>query len=516
MNGLLNRVVNFDELLFDNALLTEQPQRGLFVLGPDGKPDAAFLARAHLDNLGFNAVCMLAALGRNDAALKLARHIVRRGYHHRSRFNLEAAAKRDWTQRMRQNEWLAALAATPDYQAFLASDIKYHQADEKDPDQTAICAVREGNWAGKKKTKCFISKQPIMPGDTIMRIRRMRGYRGFDDFDIASIAGVAGSGWQAAVHAFETNTVPLRRMFGPAGFSAVRWDDPEISAFHHDSVTSLDDVDITRAVAIVAAHNPPPIRRTWIKGPERADRYHEAFDPWAGDDGHGEPLTLLWFLIKAGHREKILEETARLPAIAADKVFAMLATFDDPVLRAAAAKHFALPDLPDMMELVFAARLTLEQHIAIADFGRAHPRFRTGIAAAMQSYGLHLYSNYHPTADWFLAGLEHFTMGHGCHLLFFLIHHPGDDPVLDEMIRTGWLPGSVSAGGYDAYGNVSTFYFRAASLHFGLDHPEKFMAWMERSWLDRDKADRKGRETFRVLDALGKSAAKKPAKRRAK
>ena len=135
----------------------------------------------------------------------------------------------------------------------------------------------------------------------------------FDDFDIASKSGVAGSAWQAALDEFKANTVPLRRLLGPAGHTHTKWDDPEISAFHNDTVLDPEAVDIARAVAIVAAHNPPPIRRTWTKGPERQDRYHDAFDWWAGDTGHGEPLTLLWFLFKAGHREKILAEVARLP-----------------------------------------------------------------------------------------------------------------------------------------------------------------------------------------------------------
>jgi hypothetical protein len=516
LDGRLERSVEFDQLLLENALLIEQPERGLPAFGLNGIPDAEFLTRAHLKHLGFNAVCVLAALKRDDEAIALARHISRRGYGLRWRFKLEQAAETPWTQAMRQNEWLAALSETPDYKAFLASDIQWAGHDANDPVQTAICSVREGIWGGKKKTKCFISKASIQPGESVIRIRRMRGCSGFDDFDVASKAGIAGSVWQAALDAFETNAVPLQRMLGTTRYSVVSWDVPEISAFHYDTVPNPERVDIARAVAIIAAHNPPPIRRTWIKGPERKDRYHDAFDPRAGDEGHGEPLTLLWFLMKAGYRETILAETARLPATAADKVFAMLATFDDPALRAAAAKHFGLPDLPALMELVFAPRLNLEQHIAIADFGRDHPRFRTGIAVAMQSYGLHLYSNYQPTANWFLSGLEHYTMGHGCQLLFFLIHHPEDDPVLAKMIKTGWLPDGVSAGAFDAYGNVSTFYFRAASLHIGLNHLGRFTTWMQQCWLDPKKADTKGRETFRAIDALRKRLAKKTSKSRGK
>ena len=200
----------------------------------------------------------------------------------------------------------------------------------------------------------------------------------------------------------------------------------------------------------------------------------------------------------------------------ADKVFAMLATFDDPALRAAAAKHFALPDLPVMMELVFSPRLTLEQHITIAGFGRDHARFRLGLAAALHAYGLHLYSNYKPTADWMLSGLEHYGLGHGCQLLFFLIHHPEDDLVLADMIEQGWLPDGVSTGGYDAYGNSAHYYYRAASLHVALNAPDRFDAWLDRPWIKTTLTMAVDRQTFKLLDAVRKRGSKKPAKPRAK
>jgi hypothetical protein len=373
--------------------------------------------------------------------------------------------------------------------------------------------VREGTWGGKKKKKCFISKNYIMPGDTVLRIRRMRGCNGFDDFDVASIEGLRASPWQQAVDDFAANTVPLQRLFGATRNCGVKWHDPDISAFHYDTVVDPEHVDIARAVAIIAAHNPPPIRRTWEKGPDDEDRYKPAFDPWAGDEGHGDPLTLIWFLIKAGYRDQILVEVTRLPRADADKVFAMLATFDDEPLRTAAAQHFALPGLPAMMALVFAPRLSLEQHLEIAAFGRDHPRYRSAIARAMRSYGLHLYSNYHPTADWALLGLDQYSMAHGCQLLLLLVHHPADDEVLADMIATGWLPDGVSSGGYDAYGNSSHYYYRAASLHLALDHPERFAAWMDRPWPRSSLTKAIDRETFRLLDKLSKPTKKRASLR---
>jgi hypothetical protein len=508
LDGHRQRVVDFDQLFLENALMVEQPERGLPILGPDGQPDDTFLGRAHLERLGFNAVCLLAALGRNDDALALARHMIRRGYDQQWRFILKSAAEMPWTQKMRQNDWLAAISETLEYKTFLETHVKWTQLNPDDPVQTAICSVREGTWGGKKKTKCFISRNPIMPGDPVIRIRRMHGVSGYDDFDIASVNGVAKSSWKAAVDNFKNNAVPLKVMFGPAHNCGVRWDDPDISAFHYDSVLDPENVDIKRAVAIVSACNPPPIRRMWTKGPERTDRYHLAFDPWAGDRCHGEPLTLIWMLIKSGYRDQILSETVQLIPAAADKVFAMLATFDDPMLRSAAAKYFAIPELPATMELVFSSRLTLEQHIQIADFGRAHPRYRAGIAAAMQSYALHIYSNSAPTANWFLMGLEHFIMAHGCRLLLLFVNHPEDDDVLPEMIKTGWLPDGVSSGAYDAYSNTAHFYYRAVSMHIARDAPERFSVWMDRPWIKDRLKMAVDRETFRMLEMIGKPPRK--------
>jgi hypothetical protein len=172
------------------------------------------------------------------------------------------------------------------------------------------------------------------------------------------------------------------------------------------------------------------------------------------------------------------------------------------VLREAAAKHFALPDLPAMMDLIFSSRLTLEQHIEIAAYGRDNPRYRSAIAHAMRSYGLHIYSNSAPTANWFLMELEHFIMAHGCRLLLLLTHHPEDDEVLAEMIATGWLPDGVSLGSYDAYDNTAHYYYRAASLHLALNFPERFSAWMDRAWIRDRLTMAVDRETFRLLDNL--------------
>jgi hypothetical protein len=79
--------------------------------------------------------------------------------------------------------------------------------------------------------------------------------------------------------------------------------------------------------------------------------------------------------------------------------------------------------------MTFDSRLSLADHLVIADYGRAHLRYRTGLVAAIEAYGLALYSTYHlgQGPNWWRAGLEHYAYARGGRLLFMLIHHPEDN-----------------------------------------------------------------------------------------
>jgi hypothetical protein len=189
-----------------------------------------------------------------------------------------------------------------------------------------------------------------------------------------------------------------------------------------------------------------------------------------------------------------------LPATQADKVFAMLAVFDRTDCRAAAAAHFAQPNLPEMMALAFSNRPTLKAHLAMADFGHENPRWRAGLVSAMQAYAPHLYSNYHPSVDWFLQDLEHFSLGGGCQLLYFLIHHSEDDAVLAAMIENKWLPLGVGGGAYDAYDNTKHFYYRVAVFNRMLHAPERLDFWLQAEWLNKYCHIAKDRETRRLAE----------------
>jgi hypothetical protein len=502
------RVREFEALFLKNALTSGQPARALPLIESrlggyerDGFRDD--------EDFTFNAVCILAALGHLNEALIAARALARRGYEQQWRLRFDAADEW-WMQAMRQSEWQAKLVATPVYQAFLREDIVHDPLspslspevpETNDPHVVPLCAVRDGAWNGKKKKRCFISGNFIQPGDPVVRLRRLLGKRATDDFDIAAKSAFEASGWQTAREQLETDRIPLSLLFAAPRRCRSNWDSPAVAVFQYDVAKGPHSVDIKRAVDLIADHAPPPIRHEWVKGDGSVNRVL-AFEPWADDRGHGDAVNLAWRLIKAGYRNDVIRLTSNLPQKKADKVFAMLATFDDTTLRGAAAGHFDLPDLPAMMTLVFKGRLSLDDHLMLAQFADKHPRYRAALAEAMRAYALHLYSNVHPGADWFLQGLEHFSLAGGCALLFFLLHHPEEDDVLATMIEKQWLPNGCETGGFDAYRNSRPFYIRAAVFHLALDAPDRLDSWLAQEWMNRWYSWPKDRETFRLLKTL--------------
>jgi len=126
----------------------------------------------------------------------------------------------------------------------------------------------------------------------------------------------------------------------------------------------------------------------------------------------------------------------------------------------------------------------------------------------MQGYALHLYSNYRPGVNWFLQDLEHFTLGHGCQLLYFLTHHPEDDEVLATMIEKEWLPDGVST--IDAYDNARSFYYRVAVFNRMLHAPDRLDFWLTSEWVNfycdraKDREARRLAEQWRKAKPRGK------------
>jgi len=502
-------VRQFEALFLQNALVCGEPARALPLM--DRRlPDYLEGPIADGEHFGFNAGCVLAGLGRYDEALAVARAQARRGYGLMWRYNLAGAARMAWTQAMRQNEYLGPLAETDAYRSFLRDEVIAAPPDLQDPAQVPLAFAEYGVLGGKARKRCFVSRRFIEPGQPIVRLRCLFGTRCADRLEIAARDAFDGSGWAASLAALETDAIPLPLLFPPPGRFRPTLGSPAIAAFWHDVGRDPDGLDLGRAARLIADHAPPPIRHEWVKGGMPGHR-ELAFEPFGGDAGHGDAPNLVWRLVKAGLEKPLLERCAALPQAKADKVFAMLATFGFDSLRRAAADHFGLPDLPSTMETVFKTRPSLADHLALADFGAQHLRFRKGLAAAMRDYALPLYSNCHPGVDWYLQGLTQYALARGCHLLFFLIHHPEDDAVLATMLETGWLPNSVGSGAYDAYGNSRPFFVRTVALHLALHAPGRLDAFLGRDWIARWCDTSRDRETFRLVKSLSQPARRRRA-----
>lgn len=491
----LDEVQRFHAGYAQCALLAERPEEAMPLIEAELEWYLASpgLGDSHFE---FNAICVLAALGRFDQALNYAARLVRRGYQLAWRFSLESARKMQWTQNMRQNEWLAALAETSAYRFFLETYLPGPLLGDG-PEDTPLCLVRDGAWSGKKNKRCALSREPIKPGEPVVRFRRLFNRAPDGSLEIASSKAFAASPWQAAREAFESDSISLAQLFPRLPTCDAKLNDaPGVHAFVFDLARDIRSFDLGRAVAVIADHAQPPIAYSWQK-PDGSDRWQPALPVFAGADGHGDAVNFAWRLIKAGVRQELIGQVAALPVERADKVFAMLATFDDSGLRQAAARHFDLPDLPEMMATVFKDRLSTEDLDTLAVFGATNDRYRAGLVAAMHAYGLHLYSNYRPKPDWFLDGLGQYVNAGGAALLYFLIDRPEDDNVLHTVIEKRWLPDRCA--GFDEHYNIRPFYVRATLFHLFRNRPEELSVWLTEGEVHRWQDMAYDRETLRLI-----------------
>ncbi|WP_375465485.1 hypothetical protein, partial [uncultured Methylobacterium sp.] len=153
--------------------------------------------------------------------------------------------------------------------------------------------------------------------------------------------------------------------------------------------------------------------------------------------------------------------------------------------RAASAAHFGLPALPAVMAVAFQGRLSLDDILRVAAFGRDEPRFADALARALAAYNLHIYATVRLQADWYLEDLERYALARGCRLVFFLIHRPERMPMLATMLEKRWLVGGVGLGGYDEILNTGHALFQAAAMNRLLHAPEDLAFWLETPWIAR-------------------------------
>lgn len=270
-----------------------------------------------------------------------------------------------------------------------------------DPRRTPFCWFEPGELT-RVKARCTISGRMLHKGAPVYRFRFFNG-----SFDIPSEFGVAD------VEAFDNDAAATanRRKYEGHGYTLqehalkVGYQHPLVHAFWR----TLDGFDLDATLALIAE----PPRHALHRGTG------------------GELINLLYVLVQCGHLDAIVR---RLPALPAHMAL-LLMCFDVPDIRCRAAAHLGLPELPALFDLAFTpyARKSPVDVCKLIDFGARQPAFRRLLATVLERYGLHIYDNYNPGANWFFQSFAHFVLARGGGLLDFLVTEPELLPVLHRM-----------------------------------------------------------------------------------
>ncbi len=162
--------------------------------------------------------------------------------------------------------------------------------------------------------------------------------------------------------------------------SAHQFEHPDVARFVFD-VAEGAPFDPDAFLDLVADPYVFPMRFTWLA--QESAVAEPADGPSVNDAHGGEFVNLAVLALRCGHGPALFAGLTGRPRAQADPVMAMLATIGRADCRAAAAKHFGLPDLPGVMNTAFAARPTLDDMLRLADYGRDHPRFAEALAGAL-------------------------------------------------------------------------------------------------------------------------------------
>jgi hypothetical protein len=428
-------------------------------------------------NYHLNALCVLAHAGRVEAAAAAARELVRRGYWDLWRLNRDSAAATAWATESGQLGWLAALDAVPAYRTLHARHLVPEAAPVGRAPPGPFRALHAGVLGGRTRKRCAVSNCLIAPGDPVYRFRLYHHHVGDAPLVAAQAAFDASphASWRAR---HETDAYALTDFARvQRRTSAHKFEHPDIARLLFDLVEGAA-FDVDAFIDLVADPFVLPMRFCWLTA--RDQRRPEPPDgPFVNDARAGEFVNLTALVLRCGHGPAMFARLAARPAAVADPVFALLATFAREDCRTAAARHFDIPDLPDLVTRAFAARPGLDDLLALAACGRDQPRFAAALAAALARYNLHLYSNYHPQADWYLQDLEHYACAKGCQLLFFFAHVPEHVPVLATMLAHRWMVDGERSGGFDAYDNSGDVFWRTAVTNRMLHAPEEVQAWFD-------------------------------------
>lgn len=402
-----------------------------------------------------------------------------------------------------ENKLLANLIASAGFKTLQARYLvrDFHD-NERYPLTGPFKSIYEKALGGKSRKRCAVSKKLIAPGDPVYI---------FKVFNNAEhIVG------KVAFEASELNEWAIRHnnddyswlnFASNSRFGVGVFHHPDLARFMFDRVEGKR-FDVAEFIDLIANPLVFPMRFEWVAGKPFGLR--QASDKFfVNDDLAGEFVTLCWMALKCGHAKEIFTQLTHVSHPVSDPIYAMLATFERDDCRSAAAEHFGLPELPEMMTLAFSSRLSLDAVLLLADFGQKHPRFAQALAAAMLRYNLHLYSNYHPQVDWFLQGLEHYSVAKCSQLLYFFVHIPEQIPVLAAMLERGVMVNGISERAYDGYGNTGNYFHHTVVMHCMLHAPDKLAHWLESPWMNIYLLGAPLRQTLRHVEAYRKKSTKR-------
>lgn len=356
--------------------------------------DAALACRDH--TFLFWAAVAEATAGDTPAALAHVQNAYRHGYRafwdfaaHRVPEDESSALKRP-------------LHANAQIQAWVDSVFDGTVGDwGMDPRRTPFCWLEQGQLT-LAKARCAIGNTLLHKGAPVYRFRFFNG-----SFDIPTEFAVAD------VEAFDNDPAATanRQHYQARSYTLqahafkVGYAHPRVHAFWR----TLDSFDLDATLALIAE---PPL--------------HELHRGTGG-----EFVNLLHALVQCGHLDAIVH---RLPALPAHMAL-LLMCFDVPDIRARAAAHLGLPELPALFELALTpcARKSPVDVCRLIDFGARHPQFRRLLATVLARYALHSYDNYNPGINWFFQAFAEFALARGGGLLDFLVTEPELLPVLHRM-----------------------------------------------------------------------------------
>ncbi len=452
-------------------------------------------------NYHFNVLCVLAHAGRTADAVAAARELVRRGYWGLWRLARDAADRHGWVEASGQRDWLASLEDAPAYRAFRAHyiDPPYDVSGTVVPGP--FRSLHRGTLGGKARKRCKVSGRLITPGEPVVRFRLYHGPQS-DEPHLAAQDAFEASAMAPWCDKHERDGYALSDLARVRRrLSAHRFEHPDVARFVFDAAEGTP-FDPDSFLHLVAQPDVLPMRFTWVGEHGAEDAPPDG--PNVNDAQAGEFVNLLVLALRCGHGPALFARLAERSREEADPMMAMLATLGRADCRAAAAKHFGLPDLPAVMDTAFTARPTPDDMLRLADYGRDQPRFAEALGGALARYNLHIYSNGQPQADWWLQDLEHYAYAKCCQLLYLFASCPWHVPVLADVIERRQLVDGVRLRGFDGYDNASAFFWRTAVTNRMLHAPNELPRWLDDPWMARRVCGATLREAKRQVAAYQK------------